>query len=476
MKKLIVAVIISLSFILTSCDKSSTKREYDISPDLGKEYEIAIEFSNIKSVSLYYPDIDAYSLVRIVSEVRIVEGDGQAGATLRKLLRSPNSDEYEAPFKGRGTLSYLVISRKFASVNISGDFSDLSDMDIFIGAVSVCNTLSNLNNVEYVEVQLNGKTLMGRGLLTSPMTALSGSLHNLYLEHNDMITNPESTYYNRTNQMVLYYLNTTGDYLLAEVRKVAQNDENIVKDIISHLKNSPNYGSGMVSAISQNVLMNTPAFLSTDEEDNNILSIELEAPKHETMDNKTRFMMAGAITMSIQSEMPSVDYVRITINGQNIIQETLLSIELFAKNVGEIVTLYSFSANYKHIERNEIAMSQEICYDTKARLIEMLSRIYYYDESDEYESVGTPLKNGILDVTVNDNCAIVNISKQMVEQISMFNNISQKVFVYAMVNTLTEFDHINSVQFIVEGILYEKLGDDIYIETPLLNNPGIVYD
>lgn len=470
-------ILLSTLFAMNGCSLSQPAPTPTLTPgNLSKDYPMVGQLSNAKSVSLYYPAADQTSLVRIVRQIQIIEGGGEAGATLRELLRPTEMVDYSAPFLGRASVAWSVVSRSVAIINIAGDFTELTDRDMFSSIVSITNTLCQLNDVDYVEILINGETLPSRGLLDFPMTSLDGPLHTQYLIHQDLLAQSEDTVASAPDQLVLYYLDHASNYLLAEVRAVEFDPETMTRDIFQQLKNSPHFGSGMVSCIPDNVIMPTEGVISQDSDDNTILTIELESPKYETMNSKTRYMMAGAITMTMQGYIPEIDFVRVLINGQSAVSDVYLDGETFRHNIGELVTLYMPDTQQKFLYVIRRAMRQQRCYDPKERLLEMLKYPEFYHGSITPDFPQNIVPEDFMNVAVNEGTAVVNITSRLYDEIASQDASIQRMFTYAIVNTLTEFDHIHSVQFIIEGKIVEKFGSQMYIESPLIPNAGIIYN
>ena len=121
--------------------------------------------------------------------------------------------------------------------------------------------------------------------------------------------------------------------------EVITSRDKAAEDLFKLLKNEPYYGSGIQSSIPQNVLMSSSGVITTEGEEN-ILTIRLEAPKYETMENKTRYMMCGSIALTLLSYFESVSALRILINGEPALEEPLLTKDMFINNVGQIATVF----------------------------------------------------------------------------------------------------------------------------------------
>ncbi len=477
MKKLIKITSLFLSVLfLYGCVSGSGEVIYELdNSTVGETYEMKSDFINTKTVTLYFPDSGFTSLSRIVKEISVVQGGSEILSIARKLLNSTvtQEDSYVVPFYGTADVDWIVLSRNLATVNLEGDFSVFSEQEMFCGIVSLVNTLCELNAIDYVEILLNGKQFESRGLLVNPMSSIGSTLHLMYLDHINIIESEDRKI--TRNKNILYFLDTNSNFLIAEISNVAVSKEKAAEDLFKLLKNEPDYGSGIQSSIPQNVLMSSSAVIS-EEGDENVLTIRLEAPKYETMENKTRYMMCGSIVLTLLSYYETVSAVRILINGQPALEETLLTKDMFFDYIGQIVTVYLPDRYLDYLVQVDFAMSQSRYNSPEERVREIILADTDYKANTAEIISDDVTEEDILDVFVHDLCCVVSISENLYNKISVLPYKNRKMFVYSVVNTLTEFENVSSVQFLVEGKIYEKLGESLYIETPMLKNPGIVYD
>lgn len=442
---------------------------------VGEAYQMKSDFINTKSVTLYYPDSDADNLLRIVKEVSIVQDGSEVLAIAKKLLNTTltEEDNYNVPFNGEVNATRIVVSKNLAVVNLKGDFTLFTEQEFYCGIVSVVNTICELNSIEYVEILLNGKQMENRGLLVNPMSTMDSSLHLGYLDHKDIIENEDRKI--NIDKNILYFLDRNANFLIADISNVTVSRENAAEDLFQLLKNQPYYGSGIQSCIPTNVIISTQPVIAQEDEQN-VLTLRLDAPKHETMDNKTRYMMCGGITLTLLSYYDNIDAVRIFINGQPALEESLLTKEMFIANIGQIITVFLPNRDLDYLVKINFAMGQLRYNNPKERVLEIVLAETDYKSNTAKIIPENVVESDIESVYVHDLCCVVNISKEMYYKLAALPYNNRKMFAYSIVNTLTEFDNISSVQFIVEGTIYETLGDDLYIETPMLNNPGIVFE
>ncbi len=469
-------LIISIACFSVSCTMNSDEMTAELENSaVGQVYEMKSDFVNTKTVTLYYPDPSNGNLLRIVKEVNIFQSSSLIKEIADKLLNYTlnEDDNFIVPFDGKVYADWIIVSKNLATVNLNGDFTIFTEKQIFAGIVSIVNTLCEINSIDYVEILCNGKQFKNRGLLVNPMSQMDSSIHLRYLDHINIIDSEERKM--TRDKSILYFLDRNSNFLIAEIGNASVNKENAAEDLFRLLKNEPYYGSGLKSSIPQNVLMPSSAVVSIENE-LNVLTIRLESPKYETMDNKTRYMMCGSITLTLLSYFDNINALRILLNGEPALEEILLTKEMFIENVGQMVTVYLPNKDLNYLTKINFAMSQTRYTSPKERVKEIIFADEDYKANTAKIIPENVVESDILNVFVHDTCCVVDISYDLYTNISGLSYSNRKMFLYSIVNTLTEFENINSVQFLVDGVITEKLGEKLYIETPMLNNPGIVYD
>lgn len=476
MKRLKTILYISIVMLcLSACDKAINENTAQPADSLGKEYDMHSESISQKTITLYYPDLALKNLLRIVNEVNIFERSSEVWViTNRLLMHTPQEDaNYTVPFNNKIGVDWIKVSRNLAKINLNGDFNQFTEKEFFCGIISIVNTVCQINQIDFVEILINGQQFKNRGLLVNPMSTMDTSLHLIYLDHINIIQLDNRDY--DRDKIILYYLDTNSNFLIAEVSNTTVSEEGFVGDLFRLLKNEPNYGSGIQSCIPQNMLMTSEATISN-ENGINILTLRLESPKYETMDNKTRYMLCGSLTLTLLGYIQDVSAIKIFINGQPALEETILYEEMFIDTIGQIVTVYLPNRDLEYLVKVDIAMSQQRYNNPKERLNEIILAENNYKNNTFSVIPDNVDESDILDVFVHESCCVINISNNLYTKLYNSNYKIQKMFLYSIVNSMTEFENISSVQLIVEGKIEEKLRETLYIETPILSNPGLVYE
>ena len=79
----------------------------------------------------------------------------------------------------------------------------------------------------------------------------------------------------------------------------------------------------------------------------------------------------------------------------------------------------------------------------------------------------------VLDISINNNVALINFNQALIEN-HWGGSTGERMTVYSIVNTMTQFDEINQVKIIVEGTDIETLVGHMDLSRPLKKNNKII--
>lgn len=80
----------------------------------------------------------------------------------------------------------------------------------------------------------------------------------------------------------------------------------------------------------------------------------------------------------------------------------------------------------------------------------------------------------VKEISVSENVAIINFSKNFIEQ-HVGGSTGERITVYSIVNTMNQFDEIDSVKFLVEGEEIETLGH-MDLSQPVFPSQDLIQD
>lgn len=463
MKKIITTSILII-LILVGC--SPKIEDQTIYPPLSKpDTEEAKDI-----IVLSYPNKDLNDLTRVTLELSRNGNISLAQSTILSLLGGKGAQGYYVPFNQKANLINAEVSRNLISLNILGDFKGLNDKEYFSSIISLTNTLTELEGIDYVKLSINDKDFVPTGIFTNPLTHQSEDLYLLFLQHQDYLKSNTGQKPQTTPTYLLYFTDLSGKLLLAEVRHSYQNSDNLALELFNELKNGPSASSEMKSSIPKGVVIQGEPQIHMDG-DSKILSMSLEAPKH-VIDSKARYIMAASIVTTIQSQMPYIDGVRIMINSQPAFENSIMTASDFNGKLGNIVTLYFPNKGFTHLIPVSRAMSQENYKLPMARLKELMKGVKENESAVSIFPEGVT-ENDLKSVHITGDVLYVNFTQHFYNSCN-YERSEETMLVYTIVNTLTEFNNIRKVQILIEGQVISTLSGHIACDQPLLPNPGIV--
>ena len=324
MKKIIIFLL--LIFLFSGCDsRIDTPTTASPSPTTTP----SLYGENSKSIIvLSYPGAGLSSINRVTFET-VGLGNSLAYSAATSLLSGKGAEDYYVPFNGKASLSKIAVSRNVAKIYISGDFSGLTGREYFCSIVSLANTVTELEGIEYMKLYINGEDFRPLGIFTNPLVHMDGDLYTLYLKHQDYMTNNIDISTNIDTKNLLYFTDLSGKFLLAEVRSGNQSGENKALDLLNQLKSGPSSSDEMKGTIPKNLILQSEPQVHEDPENGTVLTISLEVPKHEAIDNAARYTLAASIVSTMQSNIPEIDAVRLYINSQPAISTSLMKEKRF---------------------------------------------------------------------------------------------------------------------------------------------------
>ena len=469
MKKILLLTL--LIFLLSGCTEQAIPAQNIVPPPT--ETTPLYEQSSKSIIVLSYPASDLLSLNRVTLEISGL-GNSLAFSAATSLLSGKGGENYYVPFNGIASLTKIAVSRNVAKIYIKGDFSQLNGKEYFSSIVSLANTITELDGIDYIKLYINGEDFLPLGVFTNPLVHMDADLYTLYLKHQDYLSNNIDNLENTDSKNLLYFTDLSGKFLLAEVRTGSQTGENKAIDLLNQLKSGPSASDEMKSTIPKNVIMQSDPQVHEDPKNGTILTISLEVPKHEAIDNDARYMLAASIVSTMQSNIPEIDAVRLYINAQPAISTLLMKESDFDDILGNIATLYFPNEDSSYLIPINRAMSQ---YDFKlpsSRVRELIIGIL----PNETDSAIDIFPKGIdtddlLAVSVSGDIAYVDFSLYL-KRACNYDAAKESIFIYSIVNTLTELKNIKKVQILIDGEIQDSLCGHLSIEQPLMANPGII--
>lgn len=253
---------------------------------------------------------------------------------------------------------------------------------------------------------------------------------------------------NETQGYLVYYINPTHDELVSKKYDVLSTDDKaMVRELFDALKEAPD--EKVQKVVHDNIILN--AFYI----ENGILNLDFSSGYNDMTNVEEAFFKAAVVKTLVQ--IPSVEYVHFHIAGQPATDENGIDIGLM-NNHSFITENDSFDDSiskhnitlYFSDETGEklVGEEREIVYN-KNTSVEKLVIENLIHGPNEYNNKSTlPIKLKVLSTSIKDGVCYVNFDSEILSSIA---DVSAKVTIYSIVNSLCELPSVKRVQFMVNG-------------------------
>ncbi len=253
---------------------------------------------------------------------------------------------------------------------------------------------------------------------------------------------------NTDSDYTLYYVDPSKRELMGWGKDIEEaKAEDIIKDFYEELKTSPD--ENMVSIVPANVILNTIAI------DNNILYMDFSDNYHDMKKIDEALFKAAVVKTMVQVE--GIDYVSFYINGHPLTNANgtdvgLMSNQTFidGNNTYDESITWVETVLYFSDSAGEMLVGEKtnIAYN-KNTSIEKVVIEYLLNGPSESENRKTlPSNLNVISASTKDGTCYVNFNSAFLSSLA---DVSAKITLYSLVNTLCELPSVKNVQFLVNG-------------------------
>ena len=512
---------LGLLLLLGGCTaKGETLPLMEASQDMPPTLEEGVAREGSFEAKLYFLSEDGLRLVPETRQISYTGNISRAQAVIEALTQGPSSDVLRACLPGNYTLERVELSSDACNVYLLS--SSLPTFVEWLAArAAVAATIYDAEGIGSVNLYLNGVEpgYEGRplGALAPISEQLGTYLANMEQEFRTLAqqTGTEAGSY-ETRTVTLYFTDLEGELLIARNSTVNYDSSDSRADVAGLLVSKLLDGDASLEPV---VPADLPfaeqpqAFFLEDflaklqpeaqqlgEEEGDVPHpvdsfYEQEREKYEKQIIVLRFkeptyaydekILAGALTMTITGYLPNTEGVAIYMQQadgayRNLDPEGLYCTrDDFSDMVGVNVYLPYPDAEGSVLHRVSRAVSSLRAYDPEVRLAELF-------KGPADPGVMYPLftQEDVESVYVIGDLAVVNWKAGFTEKLQALleyadfevpANRREQLFIYSVVNAITEIQGIHRVWMLENG---NKLGavGELYLGNALLRNPGIMID
>ena len=274
----------------------------------------------------------------------------------------------------------------------------------------------------------------------------------------------------------LYFLNEKKNNLIVEERTIdGDNLEEIAENVVEALLSGPSVSSNYA------VFGKETRLLGVDIKDGiaNVKFNKVYFPEGENSNAKELLQRYSLV--STLCDINGIDKVKIFVDGVELInslgvpvgplgKEDILLNSTFSQNSNEEnVTLYFPDKNARHL----VKQNRKVPLIDNSIEKTILHELIKGPDGDELIST-IPSSSKVLSVETKDGICFVNMSSDFVNNHSE-GSTAENFTIYSIVNSLTELEGVNSVQFLIEGKKNSVL-KHIVLDTPFTRDETYILD
>jgi spore germination protein GerM len=278
-------------------------------------------------------------------------------------------------------------------------------------------------------------------------------------------------------QVALYYLDSSAKYILPEIRRLVFRDSEYVRTIVEQLINGPEDMYNHKPSLESSLKLLDYEFVF-DGQGNQLLNLKFNkepvAYVGESADGKKMAMAALAYTLV--GFMPNVHGITYQI-GETAGDGKVYAAEQYRDLVGSDIVIYlPNSSTSTHLVEVERIIGQDMSNDPRVVLEELMNGPLSSDRSDAYPAMPAGITyDDIRDVYIAKNVMVVDISGDVAQKMADMTQENEFTMIFSIVNTLTSFEGIRSIHFLIDGERADYIGEGwINIIDPIIKNPGII--
>lgn len=450
-----------------------------------------------QTVVLYLPSPDGEKLVTVPVEATFSVSRHPAEALCRLLYSHPGN-EYAAAFGQDVALSdvYPVeVSGNTATVILSAGALRLSHEELFMVCQATANTLGQLEDVQYVNVLINGV----QPGLDLAATQPSGCYQPVAQLETSAQWSRAASGKNASRQTVsaaLYYPAAGARGIVCEARPLSFGSmeyTDVLQTLLSALSEGPEALQGVPRYPDFSLYLSQEPVVAEENGTKRVV-LHFDASLNGAIIEHgiTRSVMAASLVYTFTTFIPGVEGVEIHIGEEMI---TSLTPTATLTGAGETIvfenglmkrgdlagfllsgcTLY-FAGEDGMLHR---VTRMVPCYESRnVRFIvgQLMKGSQDYDSAEKLQPV---LPAGLRDadligVSMEGDTLVLHFSENLIALCRGMDETQERNLIYAMVNTLCELPQVKKVRFLINGQQPQTLAGALYLPGSFLSNRDII--
>ncbi len=463
--------------LLAGCSTLTENNDISDLPALSAEREESGSAMRTITPSLYFLDENQTKLVAESRELIIGSNESDADVIITTLLEGPKSPELKRLASGI-TLDYIELMGEVANVYVKGDWG-ISEERAFTLATAITDTMTDYFGMTYVCVYLDGEIITVSGYPCGVMKKSSGNVQELY---NEYITRYSDQYYFDGSEhelnVVLYFPDETGTYILPEVRTVSLVFSGDLEEfrqtmgikLLEELAKGPTNIYYLATCVNKTAIDDISVSIGLTE--NNRFSVYFA---------KKPFISETGETFGVL-ESASVYYtLSASLNGtyrmklKHSSTELNMSRSLAKMRVGRTISLYLPDSDMLSLVPVSRTVYAGAASDPKTYIKELMRGPLGTDSAGVTACVTEDMDINMLNsIEVRGDVVYVDFTESFADAARSMTENEERMMFYSFINTLCSITKIRSVQFLIDGHIVDDIGGKMHLEFPLMENPGLL--
>lgn len=439
---------------------------------------LSLEPSIMVDAQLYFPNQSRTKLVVEPRHLELMQGEQAAAAIVRAMLQGPETPDLR-PIGSGLTFDRVEVTTEVINVYlIQNPEVYTTNAELTSGKLALATTLIDYSGVRCVNVLIDGM----QTAFEDPATGLSvptGALTrttDLVEELNVM--EQKAAAQNTDLYAVLYFLDPGESYLLPEMRRVMfPREEDTLAALVAQLQQGPDNSYNYQPVLDPTIVLLSHSLV---ENGDGTLTARLVFNRSPVLyannyENGERLAL-GALAYTICDFIPDVSAVEIRSRlspRESVLCHPAEYADLLGCRVQICLPNTPSGVTMTTVER---VLPQAAAADPRAVLQAVFDGPVGTDSRDVWPAIPEGISSGdVLDVYVAGDVLVVNFRERVAEILQSVAEEDERTMIFALVNTLTSFENVRRVLFLVEGQRRDYLGSEtVCILDPLMKNPGIV--
>lgn len=433
--------------------------------------------SEVLRASIYYASSDGTVSVPSTRVLGLNSRSSVERRLAEELMKTPGGDAVAVVPKG-SRIASVEVSGGIVTVDVIPS-SPMSGAEIKTLSEAMSKTMFTLDGVTGVNLLISGRAAAFHGLpigLITPYADLSA----LY---DEAVHYPESETVSVSRRAVGYFPSADESCVIPFEISLSLHPSDPAQAVLHALGVQPDSPGLLAGVPACESMFEKASRYTTAPSGDRILNIHLTNDAYTALkaSGHDRHMYLASIVMTLTSLLPDTDGVLISIGGRTITEVPLkngttrtfssgiMKRADFAPYIGTNVPVYF--ANQNNMLSPEIRAVNILNADSARARIQALM------EGPADASLLPVFPDGvkpsdILGVNISGSVARVNLSANVYRLMQSFTENEEELFVYSLVNTLSDLRGVSGVRLYFEGVTGSVLTHKVYLEGVLLKNPG----